>query len=807
MGTCCTKDQEFNKDFNEQNIEIRQQTVKKEKQQGQSGNQKTEQKKLEQEAKQKREKKQKQKKIQADGIKDDVEILENVKKIDRLKTEADQHFIFKALGSHFVFSQLSDSDKQELISFMFYCENVGDYIFREGDRASCYFIIEKGECQVIINNESRRILKAKDAFGELALLYGANRSATVKCLEPCVFWAIDRNTFKKVVANMVQKQFEENRDFVEKTKFFKIMSESQKDSIAHVTLSQVYQKDKQIVVQGDIATSYFIIKQGKVGVLQNGKKIAEMGPGAEFGEQALTQHSFRGATVIALEDNVVVLSIGRDKIQEVLGDKIKTIMFENQQRWGMNKNELLRKLTRIQMEKIISKTKIVSCEKGEIIFEQGSIPDRLIFALEGNIKKVRSGVVVAEPGKVYGEQFLLRPTETVDDHICLDDIQNGHYAYITFQQFYEIIGGQPGGNIDNVFKKNENSHEVKYMKKFDGKALKQYENWTLDEFVFIKKLGFGMFGSVYLVKHKKSKGYQALKTISKAQVVEQNLERHLLQEKQVLEQVDFPFIMQYCRSFKDEFNVYFLVEFISGMELFDVIRDIGLLKSYDSQFYVGSLLLCMEYLHTNSIIYRDIKPENIMVDDEGYLRLIDMGTAKILKRGKGGRTFTIIGTPHYMAPEILTGKGYSYSVDLWSIGICLYEFMIGYVPFAEEADDPYEIYEDIIKKNLSFPSWLKDKYAKKLMQQLLNKTPELRLGRSYAALKASQWFENFDWDRLMDRQLRPPYIPPAKKVISKSYMVKQERLSIKVIDEIKKEQGQKEKPAISKKDPNWDKTF
>lgn len=104
-----------------------------------------------------------------------------------------------------------------------------------------------------------------------------------------------------------------------------------------------------------------------------------------------------------------------------------------------------------------------------------------------------------------------------------------------------------------------------------------------------------------------------------------------------------------------------------------------------------------------------------MVDDTGYLILIDMGTAKFLKKGKGGRTFTIIGTPHYMAPEILTGKGYSYSVDMWSIGICLYEFMIGYVPFAEEADDPYEIYEEIIKKNLSFPSWLKDKNAKKLM--------------------------------------------------------------------------------------------
>lgn len=156
-------------------------------------------------------------------------------------------------------------------------------------------------------------------------------------------------------------------------------------------------------------------------------------------------------------------------------------------------------------------------------------------------------------------------------------------------------------------------------------------------------------------------------------------------------------MMQFIRSFKDNNFIFFLVEYIKGMELFDVIREIGsylyiiifsgLLNTYDSQFYIGSLLLCMEYLHTNNIIYRDIKPENIMVDDKGYMRLIDMGTAKFLK-GKGGRTYTIIGTPHYMAPEILTGKGYSYSVDLWSIGICLYEFMCGGVPYAEDADDP-----------------------------------------------------------------------------------------------------------------------
>ena len=133
---------------------------------------------------------------------------------------------------------------------------------------------------------------------------------------------------------------------------------------------------------------------------------------------------------------------------------------------------------------------------------------------------------------------------------------------------------------------------------------------------------------------------------------------------------DFPFVMKFLRSFKDERCIYFLLEFIQGKELFDVIREIGLLSTVDSQFYIGSLILAMEYLHSNHIIYRDIKPENIMVDDKGYLKLIDMGTAKIMKSKVGTmtRTFTIIGTPHYMAPEVISGKGYNFLVDLWSIG-------------------------------------------------------------------------------------------------------------------------------------------
>lgn len=123
-----------------------------------------------------------------------------------------------------------------------------------------------------------------------------------------------------------------------------------------------------------------------------------------------------------------------------------------------------------------------------------------------------------------------------------------------------------------------------------------------------------------------------------------------------------------------------------------------------------------------------------------------MGTAKILSSQRGPpRTFTIIGTPHYMAPEIITGKGYTFNVDLWSVGVCLFEFVCGYVPFAEDAEDPYEIYEEIIKTDVKFPNHYKDKKGKKIIVQLLNKTPDARLGGSFAGLKANAWFDGFDW--------------------------------------------------------------
>ena len=136
------------------------------------------------------------------------------------------------------------------------------------------------------------------------------------------------------------------------------------------------------------------------------------------------------------------------------------------------------------------------------------------------------------------------------------------------------------------------------------------------------------------------------------------------------------------------------MDYIKGKELFDVIRDIGLLNKNIAQFYIGSMMLALKYLHERQIIFRDVKPENIMVLENGFIQLIDFGAAKNIE----DRTNSLIGTPQYMAPEVILGDQYSFEVDYWSVGICLYEFVYGEIPFGQEASQVIEIYSSIINE-------------------------------------------------------------------------------------------------------------
>ena len=187
------------------------------------------------------------------------------------------------------------------------------------------------------------------------------------------------------------------------------------------------------------------------------------------------------------------------------------------------------------------------------------------------------------------------------------------------------------------------------------------------------KLGSGSYGNVSLVKNSKKNYFYAIKNISCKQILYTQLHQNLELERSILVKIDHPFIVKLVKTMKDKNYIYFLMDYIKGRELFDVIR---------------------EYLHERKFIYRDIKPENIMVLGNGYIKLIDFGTAKAIT----DRTKTIIGTPHYMAPEVILGEGYTFKVDFWSIGICMYEFMCGGVPFGENHEEAMDVYISIINE-------------------------------------------------------------------------------------------------------------
>jgi cGMP-dependent protein kinase len=180
----------------------------------------------------------------------------------------------------------------------------------------------------------------------------------------------------------------------------------------------------------------------------------------------------------------------------------------------------------------------------------------------------------------------------------------------------------------------------------------------------VKMLGTGMFGSVALVAHDTRDMLFAIKSVPRTKVDAYDIQESLMLERNILMQLDHTFIMKLYQTMKDEERVYFLCEYVDGCDLFDAIRAMGLLTDTDSKFYVACLVLILEYLHDRDIVYRDLKPENVMADAQGYPKLIDFGTAKVIDT----RTYTIVGTPHYMAPEIITGKGYDGKVDYWALG-------------------------------------------------------------------------------------------------------------------------------------------
>jgi len=275
----------------------------------------------------------------------------------------------------------------------------------------------------------------------------------------------------------------------------------------------------------------------------------------------------------------------------------------------------------------------------------------------------------------------------------------------------------------------------------------------------IGTLGKGSFGYVQLVKDVNTKITYALKAVSKTQIVQTGQQGHIMSEKKVMISLKHPFCIRLHQTYKDKNRLYFLLEPSLGGELFSVLRARTLFDEETARFYAGSVVLAFEYMHSKNIIYRDLKPENLLLDDKGFLKVTDFGFAKELLTG---RTWTLCGTPDYLAPEIVAGKGHGKGVDWWTLGIFIYEMLASYPPFYDE--DPMKTYAKIMHGNITFPSHF-SKEAVNLIQKLLHHKPTKRLGvvkGGAKLIKKHAWFKNFDFDKLYAREIKPPIVPKIK---------------------------------------------
>jgi cGMP-dependent protein kinase len=343
----------------------------------------------------------------------------------------------------------------------------------------------------------------------------------------------------------------------------------------------------------------------------------------------------------------------------------------------MNKLRKIFIFKNLSEKKLLALAQLMKKEKyseNEYIVKENTEGDRFYLINKGVVIILKEGKEIREleKGNYFGEISLLNKENRTASVKAKTQI----ICYcLSKEDFLSIIDG----NILDIIR---------------SKIFLQDTFIKLEELFYIQFLGKGKFGNVSLVHNKKN--IYAIKAISRKAVDRRKmLSKYFISEKKIMQQIDHPFIIKYVKSLKNENYCFFLLEFINGKNMDDYLTERKYLRNLEeTKFYISSLMIILDYLHKKNIAHRDLKPSNIMIDKTGYLKMIDFGTSKIVTDFMQ----TIIGTPHYISPEILMGKGYSLTSDYWSMGICLYEIFYGFYPFGNNASDILEVYKDILHK-------------------------------------------------------------------------------------------------------------
>lgn len=558
--------------------------------------------------------------------------------------------IHKAIKSNVLFESNTEDELTEIIDVFEPCAFVaGDFVIKQGDKGDDFYVVETGELSITVHiaqeeddmmcvdghvNEVK-VGNYQDgsAFGELALIYGSPRAATIAATENCKLWRIKRGWYRGVVGQHRQRLHNEKMEFLPKVKvgqrlFKDVLAKDQLDTMAQLLKQEYFKKGHTIIREGQVGNTFYIIQNGEVEIYKKtlgDKPIAVLGKEKYFGELALQSEKVTQATVVAKSSVVVCYVMTRGDFTRVLG----------------NLQDLLE-------------------GKGR--------------------RKNRLSAVTA-------------------------------------------------------------------IKKF---------TYNLSDLDSYNILGQGAFGKVKLVKAKDSDKFFALKAQGKKFIMDNGQKTYVLNELKLMKTLQHPNILVMHCAMQDPKYIYFLLELLPGGELMNILEMKRGFPEEWVKFYSASVLLAYTEFHEKNVAYRDLKPENLVLDSRGYCVVVDLGLAKQLTDGP---TYTFCGTPDYIAPELIRGTGYNWAVDYWALGVLLYELHSGSAPF--QSYDPTGTAKKILKGSVTFPSKFSSQ-MRQVIKALLMKDPTRRLGcmnDGTDGVMKHRFYHGFDWQGLLEKKIDVPYTP------------------------------------------------
>lgn len=670
-----------------------------------------------------------------------------IRSVSTEKLEENRRFLL----SLWFFNKLTDQQKETFLSLVVVQKfKPRQRIVREGEKGKLMYLVKEGLVSVSVKGVQQRTLGPGEYFGEQSEIYKTYRTASVDAIDQVVLLCFNFKDLVDLLGTKLEYVIFRNslRICIEKTKYLKKLSRDQKESIVKNAEIESFEDGQILAEKGEkISNKIVFVLKGEV---CSGKH--KFGKFSIIGELELYLNKNKSFSCpLQVSEKAFVAQISSGDVLRILNGDLKSSIKKGKLITILKSVPIFRTLPYESLEKLIFKLAVKKFPNKHIICSQGDPGLELYIVKSGKVKvKIDTKTIrLISKYDFFGERSLLfeEPrSATIISKSC-------ECWVLQKEDFLELI--------------NEKTQE--YLL---NKIEMQNDEVEFNDLGIVKLLGKGTFGVVFLAQNTNSGQFYALKTVPRSKIESFHIRKNLLQEKNIMSMLDHPFIDKLIKTFKDSHRVYFLMELVQGLDLFDLLRKFPLWDEDKTRFYISCIILILEQLHEYKIIHRDLKPENIIVDKDGYPKLIDFGVAKVVS----GRTYTVAGTSHYMAPEVIRGTGYGIEADYWSLGIILYEFLCNKVPWGEHEEDPIHVYNLILRSKLEFPEKLENEACKTFIQKLLSHLPAMR--GDIEAIKKNVWLSGVDFEKLLAKMVDAPFRPQVEDLNKLAKNVKKGKVEV-----------------------------